>query len=56
MTRKRKNETLVCSECGSDNIYSEVITASEWRGNKEVDISKTRYTCLNEACGHFWEE
>jgi uncharacterized Zn finger protein len=48
-------ETRRCPECGSDNLFAEVINSREWIGNREVDTSVTRYTCLNEACGYFWE-
>lgn len=48
-------DIVTCPECGSDNIYPEVITAEEWAGHYPVNKSVTRYTCLNERCGHSWE-
>lgn len=46
---------ITCKECLSDNIYAEVIQRGEWRGSREYRELVTRYTCLEESCGHYWE-
>ena len=51
---EEEQNVVRCTECGSTDVYSEVVSKHEWRGNREVDGSYTQFTCMNLECGHTW--